>query len=78
MNNNNTVNQNVRYKDIESKMISDTAAVKENDAKKNELETYVYGMRDKICAPSGACNAYMQATEREEFGSMLTKAEDWL
>ena len=37
----------------DTQLIADTAAVKENDDKRNELEAYIYSMREKVCSDSG-------------------------
>lgn len=64
-------------RDIETKMISETAAVRENDEKRNDLEAYIYSMRDKF-GDCGACKDYMKTDDRETFQTKLTTAEDWL
>lgn len=66
------------FLDQETKIQSETRDVKENDAKRNELESYVYDMRDKVTSGSGACSAYMKKEDQAAFGDLLMKGEDWL
>lgn len=66
------------YKDVESKIISDAIAIKENDDRRNELEAYIYSMREKVCSDSGVCSAYIKKEDKEAFNSLLVKGEDWL
>merc|ERR1711933_119103 len=49
----------------------------ETDEKRNDLESYIFTMRDKISA-SGEYGAYISQPDREKFESDLMKAEDWL
>ena len=42
------------FADVETKLISDTNAAKENDDRRNELESYVYAMREKSVSSSGS------------------------
>lgn len=48
--------------------------MKETADKRNELESYVYAMRDKLV---GSLRTYIEGGEAEKFGSSLTAAEDW-
>lgn len=48
--------------------------IKETADKRNELESYVYAMRDKLV---GSLRPYIEGKEAEAFGSSLTAAEDW-
>jgi len=66
------------YRDVETKLISDMLAVQENDDRRNELESYIYLMRERVLSSSGACSAYMKQADKDIFSSALTGAEDWL
>merc|ERR1712157_254557 len=44
---------------------------------KNDLESYVYDMRDKVSLSSGL-GSYASPSEKSTFSSALEKAEDWL
>lgn len=54
---------------FEDKMITETAD------KRNELESYIYSMRDKL---DGALAQYGSAAEKDKLKQLLTAAEDWL
>jgi len=54
---------------FEDKMITETAD------KRNELESYIYSMRDKM---DGALSTYGSPQEKEKLKSLLLDAEDWL
>ena len=54
---------------FEDKMITETAD------KRNELESYIYGMRDKM---DGVLGQYGSAKEKDSLKALLTDAEDWL
>merc|ERR1712232_1450850 len=43
----------------------------------NDLESYIFSMRDKTSA-SGEYGEYISDADREKFSSELMKAEDWL
>merc|ERR1712093_353535 len=47
------------------------------DAARNDLESYVYNMRDKT-SEAGQYGQFITAADRETFHSELMKAEDWL
>merc|ERR1712135_217975 len=47
------------------------------DEKRNDLESYIFNMRDKT-AESGDYGNFISSTDREKFSEDLTKAEDWL
>lgn len=66
------------FKDVESRLITDTKEVKENDARRNELESYIYKSRDRVATEGGECAEYMKKDDRENFASELMKYEDWL
>jgi len=66
-----------KLKDAESAMQTEMRDIIETDEKKNDLEAYIFNMRDK-CSESGIYKDFISAPERETFTSDLTKAEDWL
>ena len=68
----------IAQKDEESKMQTESAEVKENDDKKNEVETYIYKMKDEMINTSGKLHEYMPKESVTAFETQLTAAEDWL
>merc|ERR1712196_651632 len=71
------------YSDIQKRMDEETAMqaemkeIVETDEKRNDLEGYIFNMRDKI-SESGEYGAYISQPDREKFESELMKTEDWL
>jgi len=63
--------------DEETQMQSEMKDILETDEKKNDLESYIFNMRDKV-AESGEYGPYISEKDREAFNSDLMKAEDWL
>eukprot|EP00930_Biecheleria_cincta_P082541 TRINITY_DN72258_c0_g1_i1.p1 TRINITY_DN72258_c0_g1~~TRINITY_DN72258_c0_g1_i1.p1 ORF type:complete len:856 (-),score=220.49 TRINITY_DN72258_c0_g1_i1:375-2888(-) len=63
--------------DEESAMQAEMKDIIETDEKRNDLESYIFTMRDKI-AESGDYGAFISQADREKFQSDLMKAEDWL
>lgn len=63
--------------DAETAMQAEMREIIETDEKRNDLEGYIFNMRDRI-AESGEYGAYISAADREKFNSDLMKAEDWL
>eukprot|EP00930_Biecheleria_cincta_P071493 TRINITY_DN589_c0_g2_i2.p1 TRINITY_DN589_c0_g2~~TRINITY_DN589_c0_g2_i2.p1 ORF type:complete len:845 (+),score=247.53 TRINITY_DN589_c0_g2_i2:81-2615(+) len=63
--------------DEESAMQAEMAEIIETDEKRNDLESYIFTMRDKI-GESGSYGEFISQADREKFESELTKAEDWL
>lgn len=63
--------------DQESAMQADMAEIIETDEKRNDLEAYIFTMRDKI-SDSGEYAAYATSADREAFSADLTKMEDWI
>jgi heat shock protein 4 len=61
--------------EIEARMALEDKLLKETADKRNELESYIYGMRDKIDA---SLKPYSTADEGQRLKSMLVDAEDWL
>jgi len=66
-----------RLMDAETAMQAEMREIIETDEKKNDLEAYIFSLRDK-CSESGEYSAFLAAGDRENFMSELTKAEDWL
>lgn len=63
--------------DAETSMQSEMKEIIETDEKRNDLESYIFTMRDKI-SESGQYGAFISSKDRDQFNSDLTKAEDWL
>mmetsp|Transcript_104148 Transcript_104148/g.301289 ORF Transcript_104148/g.301289 Transcript_104148/m.301289 type:complete len:870 (-) Transcript_104148:205-2814(-) len=63
--------------DAESAMQAEMREIIETDEKKNDLESYILNMRDKISS-GGVYGEYISDADRDAFSSELTKAEDWL
>lgn len=61
--------------ELEASMAFEDKMIKETADKRNELEAYIYAMRDKI---DGALNSYCTETERTNLKTRLTDSEDWL
>ena len=61
--------------EIEARMALEDKLIKETADKRNELESYIYGMRDKLDA---SLKPYSTADESQKLKSMLVEAEDWL
>lgn len=63
--------------DEETKVQVEMKEIIETDEKRNDLEGYIFNMRDKI-AESGTLGAFISPADRDKFNGELTKAEDWL
>jgi molecular chaperone DnaK (HSP70) len=63
--------------DAETAMQSEMREIIETDEKRNDLEGYIFTMRDKI-SESGKYGAFVSTKDREQFSSDLEKAENWL
>jgi len=63
--------------DEETAMQTEMREIIETDEKRNDLEGYIFNMRDK-CSSSGEYGAFISQADREKFESDLMKAEDWL
>merc|ERR1712048_30357 len=61
--------------DEESAMQAEMAEIIETDERRNDLESYIFNMRDKIC---GEYSEFIAEADREKFSQELMKAEDWL
>lgn len=60
--------------EVEAQMANQDRVLKETADKRNELESYIYAMRDKLV---GSLRPYIEGDEAEAFKSGLTAAEDW-
>jgi heat shock protein 4 len=66
-----------KYMDQETAIQADSRELQEKDEKRNDLESYIFNMRDKIS--SGAeYGEFVSGGDRDKFNEALTKAEDWL
>eukprot|EP00441_Pelagodinium_beii_P021531 CAMPEP_0197654694 /NCGR_PEP_ID=MMETSP1338-20131121/39001_1 /TAXON_ID=43686 ORGANISM="Pelagodinium beii, Strain RCC1491" /NCGR_SAMPLE_ID=MMETSP1338 /ASSEMBLY_ACC=CAM_ASM_000754 /LENGTH=815 /DNA_ID=CAMNT_0043230189 /DNA_START=71 /DNA_END=2518 /DNA_ORIENTATION=+ len=63
--------------DEESAMQAEMADIIETDEKRNDLESFIFNMRDKT-SESGIYGAFISQADREKFHADLTKSEDWL
>lgn len=63
--------------DAESAMQSEMRDIIETDEKRNDLEGYIYNMRDKI-TESGQYGAYVSQQDRDQFNKDLSTTEEWL
>ncbi|CAM9415568.1 unnamed protein product [Choristocarpus tenellus] len=59
----------------EAQMANQDRILKETADKRNELESYIYGMRDRLV---DLLQSYVEPEEAEDFKAKLTDAEDWL
>jgi len=63
--------------DAESTMQAEMREIIETDEKRNDLEGYIFNMRDRI-AEGNQYGDFISSGDRDKFGSDLMKAEDWL
>merc|ERR1719238_1771767 len=63
--------------DAETKIRAEMKEIEETENARNDLETYIYNMRDK-CSETGQYGPYMLPADRDAFQSELVTAEDWL
>lgn len=61
--------------ELEASMAYEDRLIIETADKRNELEAYVYAMRDKI---DGVLKDFSTSQERDKFKSAMNQAEDWL
>merc|ERR1719356_1767522 len=61
--------------ELEAQFMNVDRIVFETDEAKNDLETYVYGLRDKI---DDTHRDYIAEADREALSSQLTAMEDWV
>jgi heat shock protein 4 len=66
-----------KRQDEETAMQVEMKEIIETDEKRNDLEGYIFNMRDKI-TESGEYGSFISQPDREKFESDLMKAEDWL
>jgi len=66
-----------KQQDEETAMQADMKEIIETDEKRNDLESYILTMRDKI-SESGQYGAFISSSEREKMEADLMKSEDWL
>ncbi|KAH8738998.1 heat shock 105kDa protein 1 [Cryptosporidium ryanae] len=65
------------FKDYETRMSSEDLLIHFTREKLNELESYVFDMRQKI-SPGGNLNKYAADQQIESFLSYLSQAENWI
>jgi len=63
--------------DEETAMQAETREIIETDERRNDLESYIFTMRDKT-SESGVYGPFIAAADRDNFQASLTKMEDWL
>lgn len=63
--------------DAESQMQAEMREIVDTDEKRNDLESYIFNMRDKI-SEGGLYGEFISSATRDSFSSDLEKAEDWL
>mmetsp|Transcript_73751 Transcript_73751/g.240188 ORF Transcript_73751/g.240188 Transcript_73751/m.240188 type:complete len:831 (-) Transcript_73751:101-2593(-) len=66
-----------RLMDAESAMQTEMRDIVETDERRNDLESFIFNMRDKV-AEGNEYGDFISSADREAFQSELTKAEDWL
>lgn len=64
--------------ELEATMANEDRLIVETADKRNELESYIYGMRAKIEGGSSLLAKYAADAEKTNMITMLTNAEDWL
>jgi heat shock protein 4 len=66
-----------RQMDAETAMQAEMKEIIETNERRNDLESYIFNMRDKI-AEGNDYGEFISSADRDKFNSDLTKAEDWL
>jgi len=61
--------------ELEANMAFEDRMITETADKRNELESYIYSMRDKL---DGALGPFGNKKEKDNLKTLLTSAEDWL
>ena len=61
--------------EAEAKMAQQDRLIKETDDARNDLETYVYNMRDAV---NSTLTEYVGDEEKESFLALLSAEESWL
>ena len=70
-----TVDQLKACKDNEGKMQAEDRLIIETSDRRNELESYIYAMRDKI---DGTLAKYFKSDEASKLKDLMNQAEEWL
>jgi len=63
--------------DAESSMQAEMAEITDTDAKRNDLESYIFTMRDRI-VEGRVYGAFISPADRDTFNTQLDNAENWL
>lgn len=63
--------------DEEFAIQADMKEIIETDEKRNDLEGYIFNLRDKV-SDGGEYAAFITSADRDKFNSALNAAEDWL
>merc|ERR1712048_768 len=66
-----------KRQDEETALQVEMCDIIETDERRNDLESYIFRMRDKT-STSGEYGEFISDADREKFSSDLLKAEDWL
>jgi heat shock 70kDa protein 4 len=61
--------------DLEASMAYEDRLIRETADKRNELESYIYSMRDRL---DGNLNPFSASGERDQLKNLMNTAEDWL
>lgn len=61
--------------ELEASMFNEDRLLTETADKRNELESYIYNIRDKL---DGELKEYSNKDEKDKLKSLLTESEDWL
>ena len=61
--------------ELEASMANEDRLINETADKRNELESYIYAMRDKL---AGVLKAFSTEAEKSALTSLLTESEEWL
>lgn len=61
--------------ELEASMANEDRIIIETADKRNELESYLYAMRDKI---DGVLKTYASSAEKDALKKLMNEAEDWL
>uniref|UniRef100_A0A7S0YHN0 Uncharacterized protein n=1 Tax=Hemiselmis tepida TaxID=464990 RepID=A0A7S0YHN0_9CRYP len=69
--------QIAEFKNTEFEMATQDRQIRELHERKNDLEAYIYSMRDR-CSESGDLGQYIDPADRDKFMPMLDEMENWL
>lgn len=72
-----TENEIQKLMDEETAMQTEMKDIIETNERRNDLESYVFNMRDKI-VEGNEYGEFISSGDRDRFSTDLTKAEDWL